>query len=137
MALWKTLSAYQKAAYADKARADKKNISGFNTMVSSYVTTLRAGDAYNAPPAGEIMVKDSVTAANIEGAIITIRKTGQSTDYQMKVTDATGKATAAICVEDQNYDLICTALGYTPYSDANLTAIGVWSTHANIELVEL
>jgi len=106
-------------------------------MVSSYVKTLRAGDTYHAPSAGDIMVKDSVTAANIEGAIITIRKTGQSTDYQVKVTDASGRIDAAICKEDENYDLFCTAIGYEMYTDTNLPGTGVWATHPNIELVEL
>lgn len=96
-------------------------------MVSSYVSTLEAGDAYTAPSEGDMMVKEVTTEDPIEGATITVRKAGQSTDYQIKTTDAEGKVTAAICAEDENFDFFITATGYEPYFSLNHTAALLWA----------
>jgi len=134
VAAWKALTAAQKSAYGDKARADKTSVSGFNTMVSSYVKILEAGDAYTAPSEGTITVKDSDTGNPIEGATILTRKQGQSTDYQQKTTDALGQDTAALCEEDENYDMFFIAPGYTTYSTTNQTAADLWPTIGTVGL---
>lgn len=134
VAAWATLNALQKSAYADKARADKKNLSGFNTFVSAYMATVGAGQTYVAPKDGDLIIFDGSDSSRIEGAVITFRKTGQSTDYQTKTTDANGEAEGALCEEDENYDLIVTAVGYDPYEDTDLTAQQSWPDHDNINL---
>lgn len=126
VAWWKTLTADQKAAYGDKTRADKTNVSGFNTMVSSYVKILEAGNEYAEPAAGHRTVLEDVTENPIEDAIITVRKTGQSTDYQESSTDALGVVNGAICAEDERYDLIISATGYVTDVKENYTAAYIW-----------
>ena len=122
VALWKTLTTAQKDAYADKTRADKTNISAFNTMISNYSRLLNAGESYDEPEEGTMTINDSVTSNPIEGVLITIRKAGQSTDYQVKITDALGENTAAICVEDENYDIILSAAAYITDTKESKTA---------------
>lgn len=124
---WQGLAADEKGAYGHKARYDKRQITAFNTLMASYMDIVLAGGAFVDPSAGMILVEDSVTTNPIEGALIVVKKAGQSTEYMRNYSPVDGEIDDGLCAEDQNYDYTISAPGYTSQTFLNQTAVLVFA----------
>lgn len=121
VALWKTFDSYLKGAYGLKTTYEKKQISAFNTMVGSYCDLGGVGGSYVAPPAYAFKVLND-DPLPVEGALVIIKKAGQTTEYARAYSDAAGIVPWTLVTEDQNYDVFITHVDYQNYESLDLTA---------------
>lgn len=137
VARWAAYVTLQKQAYAHKAKFDKRNLSGYNTSISSYMKARLAGETSQAPKAGNINILEVITGNPIEGAKVAIHRHDGVTVYAETYSTASGIASDGLCAEDENYDLFVTAVGYEDYADYDLASADIYGVLPDIELTPI
>lgn len=125
VAQWQQYTDLQKLAYNRHTKYYQIDVNNFNMHMRLYREKFLQGIAWLNPEGGHSHVMDSVSGLPIEGARLKIHKHSNTRIYVEGIITSLGYFPNGLLEWDENYDVYCSAEGYTPQSELNATAVTI------------